>query len=408
MSKGARPPRRHSRKRPAIALLAALFAGCVGGPATSGPSIEPTGSPGLATATPPAAATPTTAPSPTPMPQAPSSWQVVPPQAEVSGDQFQDVAWTGERFVALGISSLLVSLDGQSWDPQEGFGGSRLGVGPRGIVAIDGQAAHTSPDGLIWTTSEQAFTVPGIGDHTVTATDVIATDDGWLAVGREDPACQVNCGIAPIRAIVWTSADGLRWTVVTDQASFRDAGMRAVTRGGPGYVAVGQAGDHGAVWTSLDGETWSRVPNAAVFGAPDELGEGYGATMAGVASIERSIVAVGHKFESGAALAWWSADGREWSRGRGDRFEGGQLFSVAAVPGGFLATGPSGIPSCRGGIWSSADGRDWQCVASDPAFEGFAPYAAAASSSIAIAAGLGPDEGADGAFAGAIWYRGLP
>ncbi len=47
--------------------------------------------------------------------------------------------------------------------------------------------------------------------------------------------------------------------------------MSSVTVGGPGLVAVGQAGSAGAkaaVWTSVDGVTWSRVPrDEAVFGA---------------------------------------------------------------------------------------------------------------------------------------------
>jgi hypothetical protein len=69
-------------------------------------------------------------------------------------------------------------------------------------------------------------------------------------------------------------------------------------------------------------------------------------------------------------------------------------------------TGPSGDPSCLGGIWSSSDGQAWRCDASDPSFTGFGPYAAAGSPDVEIAVGLtsaGP-ESPDG-LPGAVWSR---
>jgi hypothetical protein len=105
------------------------------------------------------------------------------------------------------------------------------------------------------------------------------------------------------------------------------------------------------------------------------------------------------------ALGRRSDDGRSWQRASGDRFRYGQLFGVTATPGGFLATGPSGDLSCLGGMWGSDDGHAWRCVASDPGFAGFAPYAAAASSSVEVAGGLG---GGGSPTAGAIWRRSLP
>ena len=112
--------------------------------------------------------------------------------------------------------------------------------------------------------------------------------------------------------------------------------------------------------------------------------------------------------ESTRARAWWSADGIMWSKATVEKGKGGQLFSVATSIDGFLATGPSGGDSCRGGIWASNDGHAWRCIASGPVFAGFGPYAAAASNLVEVAVGLtdrGWDENSGEAMPGAAWYR---
>ena len=57
---------------------------------------------------------------------------------------------------------------------------------------------------------------------------------------------------------------------------------------------------------------------------------------------------------------------RSWSEATVESPRHSQVFDVAVTPDGFLATGPSGEPSCLGGIWASSAGRAWKCVASDP------------------------------------------
>ena len=110
-----------------------------------------------------------------------------------------------------------------------------------------------------------------------------------------------------------------------------------------------------------------------------------------------------------AAQPAYLLDGRTWTKGTGQRFLEGQAFSVNTTPSGFLATGPSGSDSCRGGIWASTDGRAWACVASDPAFEGFGPYAAAGSPATEVVVGLGNgSEPTDAGEPGIIWWRPVP
>jgi hypothetical protein len=411
----------------AIALLALICMGCSSAPPSTTPSSEPTLT-ATSLATPTAAATlasvaPTTTASPAPIlptlgpttaptlaptiPPAANGWRPVPVQAAVSRDQLLDVAWTGVRFVALGFDSVLHSRDGLTWHRQAGYGGDNLAAGPLGLVATgrtNDLKARFSVDGLTWTVRSNAFAFVGAGSDDITVTAVVGTDAGWLAVGRQDPGgCSVNCGTQPLRAIVWTSADGLHWTRVGDQASFAHAAMTSVTRGGPGYIAVGHIGNHGAVWTSTDGQTWSRVPDATVFHTPAGIDQSYPAVMTDVAAAGGTIVAVGNVYSQdvgGTALAWWSTDGRTWSRAIGHRFLDGQTNSVAAIPGGFRVAG--GGVHCNPGLgWSSSDGREWRCV-TDPAFVGFAPYAIAASPNLMVVVGFGGPGDETG---GAIWVR---
>lgn len=410
-----RPVTRATRLAIALASLA-LLGGCMSGE-------TPTASPS------PAAAL--TGPGASPMPSPPASsspspiedWHAAHGQPAVSGVQYQDVAWTGDRFVAIGRaldggSVFLDSADGRIWHRQTALDPesypSRLAVGPLGVVAVGDIAGRptswVSSDGLSWAVADP-FPASRAGSNTVSVTDVVATDAGWLAVGREDPACNTNCGNEPVRALVWASTDGLRWTPIGGQASFDGGGMATVTRGGPGYVAAGSSRGDAAIWTSTDGDAWSRVPDDPMFG-PD-TDPSFPVAVFGLAAQEDVVVAVGMDMSDGggSVRAWWSADGQSWSKATVERSLHGQVFDVAATPEGFLATGPSGETSCLGGIWASSAGRAWRCVASDPLLAGFGPYASAASSSVEVVVGLtsvGYDEDSPFGLPGAVWWRSLP
>jgi hypothetical protein len=387
------------------------------------PTTRPTPAPSSpATVSPAPTVRPTPSPSVNPDPVArPTTWRRVPDQRTVRRTQFLDVVWAGSLFVAIGWSldgpvTFLTSTDGRAWKQRSAAGGmpTRLAAGPDGLVAVgavNGRlASWTSADGRKWKSHPRAFPPAPDGsrqnEDLVQVTDVVATSNGWLAVGRRDLPCQTDCGLAPRRAYVWTSADGSRWTRVADQGSFKGGGMNAVTWSSDGFVAVGDASGRAAVWTSADGSRWSRVPDAPMFRYPKLP---Y-LSATDVANRDGIVVAVGMigYADPPLARAWWSSDGRSWSRASVEKAKGGQLLSVTATPDGFLATGPSGGPSCRGGIWESADGRAWQCVMAARRFTGFGPYAAASSGAVDVAVGLasaGSDgESADG-MPGAVWYR---
>ena len=421
-----------------IGVVAILLAGC--SPRTT-PPVSATASQAPATSattttasvapsmTAPATRPPVSAPPATqPASPAVARWLPVPPQDSVAGTQFQDVVWTGARFVATGVALgaegvFLDSPDGRSWHRQEGTPlktafPDRIAAGPRGVVAVgtvgDAPASWWSSDGLGWTARRDAFPATATGTDTIKVTDVVSTGDGWLAVGREDPACNSNCGQAPVRSLVWTSTDGLHWAGVPTRRSLAGAGMNGVAAGGPGYVAAGAGGGRAVLWTSVDGSARSRVPDDPIF-HPRAGGDAGAWTMGvDVAAGHDVVVVVGWAYGVGPGgepevLGWWSPDGRHWESAPVDRGPGGQVFSVAMTPGGFLATGPSGEPSCLGGIWASLDGQSWACVASDASFGGFGPYAAAGSPTTEVVVGLtSSGEGSPNGLPGAAWWRPSP
>jgi hypothetical protein len=324
----------------------------------------------------------------------------------------------------------LDSTDGTAWHRQTepGKGGpSDLAASPGrvvGVGVIDGRlASWTSPDGLTWQAHPKAFprapNGSGFDEDWVQVTDVVAADEGWLAVGRRDPACQVDCGLDPKRAYVWTSRDGASWTRVPDQKAFNAGGMDAVARGATGFVAAGVAGGRAAFWTSADGLKWSRVPDDALFHAPKDMG----LTAIDVAADGGLLVAIGTFSSQDAARvrAWWSADGRTWTKASVEQPTDAVANGVTATPDGFLAPGwsvgcPGGSPvdpsSSHGAIWASNDGQTWRCDFPDVGPPGFIPSAAAASDSVEVAVGStdpsDEDEESSPPRQGAIWYRTRP
>jgi hypothetical protein len=279
----------------------------------------------------------------------------------------------GPGLVAVGSESVdgdsdaaaWISADGLTWTRvphDEANLGGRNGqtmravvAGGPGLVAVgyesSGQdsdaAVWTSVDGSTWTRVPHDEAVFG-GDNSRAMTAVVAGGPGLVAVGY-DSANQGWAGM-DANAAVWTSPDGIAWTRVPNAEVFGDRLwqiMNAVTRGGPGLVAVGHDGavnDYdAAVWTSTDGIIWTRVlPDEAVFGGSDVQ------EMSAVAAADSGLVAVGYRRGAGGydAAVWASVDGLTWIRVSPDRTVFGGLGSqgasgVVAGGPGFVAVGHS-------------------------------------------------------------------
>ena len=237
-------------------------------------------------------------------------------------------------------------------------------------------------------------------------TDVVARDDGWLAVGRRDPACMFDCGFDPNRAYVWTSTDGSHWNRVADQKAFQAGGMNTVARGPGGFVAAGIASGHGAIWTSPDGLAWSRVPDTSMFHDSSSPDGPQPVEATGVAVHDGVIVVVGavEGQDYSRARAWWSTDGRIWSKASVQNGADGAMSGVAATSRGFLASG--GSIGCPGGLWVSSDGQTWRCDLPDPGPKGLNPAAVAASDTVEVVVGsTSPGEDDSAPTIAVIWTR---
>lgn len=259
--------------------------------------------------------------------------------AEDGGECDLVVAWT--------------SSDGLTWQPghreplHEWQGTSLWDVAPGGpgFVAVGGSlgtrswdaAVWTSPDGSAWTRVPDEGSVSGSRGRDVFVHAVTRGGPGVVAVGSEQH--QDRC----TRAVVWTSRDGLGWTRAPDDAAALrgdcDQGMSSVTSGGPGLVAVGGAAydpdsstgwSRAAVWTSPDGVTWTRVPHEdAVFGDADAAPM----AMSDVVSLGTMLVATGEA--AGRPAAWASLDGATWSRmDLGPLFDPAESVYLSALTAG--------------------------------------------------------------------------
>ena len=204
------------------------------------------------------------------------AWRRSPEPAAAAGAEMSAVLATPSGYVAGGHSgaraALWTSSDGIAWSPLpdgpalsaarvEGF----AVFGDR-IVAVGSALADRTPSGAaVWTSADGATwqRLPTTHDLAIGPMHaVIATDDGFLAVGTND---------AGTRAVVWSSGDGPSWLAQPDDVALDNHGlqieMRDVARVGSGYVAVGHLlfgtqYPSGVIWSSPNGMTWTRAPDA--------------------------------------------------------------------------------------------------------------------------------------------------
>jgi hypothetical protein len=348
-------------------------------------------------------AVPTDRPSAAPSPSA--RWERVTVQIGFEAP-LGSVVWTGTQFLATGDGSLFSSTDGRTWQQQPQLpGGSvdQVTVGPQGLLATGSVNAEGvvaiwhSGDGLAWTRTPDAVSLHGRDGAFLAIAGIVPAGAGWLAVGAERVNCVPHaCGL--VRAVAWTSPDGLAWTRSPDEAGLRHAAMTGVVRTASGFVAVGAAAAdpsradsliQPAVWTSPDGRAWTRSNGLPKVHAPQDAD----VMLDAVAITGSQVVAVGHVSTPDAvfsdAIAWWS-DGGTWSSVQIGRFFQSQPIRVVAVAGGMLAIlGTSSGTGCTSGMWTSADGSAWDCLHDDAAFADSSVFDAAMSSKATVLVGSG-------------------
>ncbi len=127
--------------------------------------------------------------------------------------------------------------------------------------------------------------------------------------------------------------------------------MWSIAEGGPGLVAVGwrrNPDPSAAVWTSPDGVEWTLSPDPEGF----ELTEG-----TDVIDLDGTLVMVGAALDGSGGRIWTSTDGATSDLVDLD-MAGGFARTLTRTPAGLLAVG--GGPEMTGAAWISTDGRSWQ------------------------------------------------
>lgn len=309
-------------------------------------------------ATPPSATPRPTLPSgsPTPKPGVGFAWNAatVPP-SKVSAVSL-NVVPGGDGLVAIGYdgafgSILWTSTDGRAWrditppDLESAglvsvvpFKGGLLAVGRGDTFDVDTEtaAAWISEDGTSWRR------VAGGPDMRGQIIDVVATDRGLYAVG----------GVPGDDAAgIWRSTDGEHWE--RTGGDFSGAFMWSIAEGGPGLVVTGWRRNPEpdlAVWTSADGIDWTLAPDPEGF----ESFEG-----SDVIEYDGTLVIVGNSLVGEReARIWTSDDGLSWEVADvSGSLTNASLRKLLATPAGIVAVGGRGNDAAA---WISRDGLTWE------------------------------------------------
>jgi hypothetical protein len=184
-----------------------------------------------------------------------TSWEAVPDDPAFAGAEVADILAVGNRFVAIGKlgtgqrwtgSIAWVSDNGRRWrriDSPELAGGIVAAVAPApggGLVAVGSDLDERealvwrSSDGSSWQAAPRESSRLYNGEK-IRMTDATAVRGGLVAVGN-------YVGVQYGTATSWVSTDGLSWQRAGDYPALGQGEMLAVTRGGPGLVAVGSVG----------------------------------------------------------------------------------------------------------------------------------------------------------------------
>ncbi len=261
-----------------------------------------------------------------------SSWTT----AKTTGPVFEDLVWTGARFVGVGAAGISVSDDAFDWTatavttPLTAAASSGAG-----LVALGDDAVLTSPDGLDWTAHPPA----GTGVHVEAVT---WTGQRFVAVGH------TGAVLYPHPAIL-TSPDGITWSeqAVPVPRSAQPGEYRALTGlawSGNLLVATSNPGNPAplAVFVSPDGIAWEAVEIPTTAGLPRFLFD--------IAYGDGGFAAVGP-----FGVLFTSSDGQTWMKHDEPDIRGFVYEAVSTGP--TLVAGGWQIITCDAGA---------QCTAWDP------------------------------------------
>jgi hypothetical protein len=290
--------------------------------------------------------------------------------AGAGADPRNAVADPGRGVSAAGVTSGGASAVGASVVSQVGASGDT-------IVAVGSQGSATpsfrvsADGGGTWTTAVTLSQAGPVTGHQ--ATIVAGGPGGWAGLGPH---------------AIWTSANGLTWTLVSVQgiAGPGDT-ITGLTKDSWGYLATGtnaQSGT-GLVWTSPNGINWHAF-TAASFGLVNDPGEQvFAMTSAGTDWNVTLIVGSAHLNGKTCSYVWRSLDdGASWrtvvipqTNGGGWTFAG-----LAGNAGQFVAVRPGTAAGGRAEavVYTSDDAINWHYAATITGSAGFTPLQVTAGS----------------------------
>ena len=217
----------------------------------------------------------------------------------------------------------------------------------------------TSATGTSWTPASARSPLAAEGNVLAQAA---AGPAGYVVVGSARTGGTAAGGAAAPAA--WYSTNLSTWARVAlpVQGSYGPAGgsqALAVTAAGPGFVAVGSAGNTPVAWTSRGGSAWNFTAVPLPAGAA-------GATLTQVAAQGARTVAAGYVWWAGSAPVPFTAvsadGGRTWRDARLPVPNAPAVVTaLTAAAHGFVAVGhtaPPGRPVML--AWWSSDGLSWQ------------------------------------------------
>ena len=301
-------------------LISALVVGCTTAgaspiPGGSGASIAP--SPSAAdSATPEASASVEVSPA-----VAPSETPVATATVGASSSPLTTGRWTGIKWTNLGRIAQLApppAFPESSMTDVSVFGWSRGYVGFQVLVTDDSSPVQqyslvstSSQDAVHWT-ADRPMAHPAL-DYAVEITGLEEDSTGLLAVGRMPPAA---CGGPATVKAMWTSTDGLTWSLVTLPADFASASVYTVDGGSAGFIATGilKDGATQAVWLSADGRSWHQgaLPKSTFGDVLVQGGTAFGGGFVVSGAVRGDEGCGGYRLLTPSL--WWSTDGKGWTR----------------------------------------------------------------------------------------------
>jgi hypothetical protein len=253
-------------------------------------------------------------------------------------------------------------------------GSTVVAMGSQASDGVTRQQFFVSADGgVTWRLAPQHAPGGGPAPLGYLAARLAGGPGGWLAVGRQ---------------AVWTSGDGLSWTLAATHGitpQLHGDRLLVINSTASGFLAAGQAAadggeTQGVIWTSRDGLSWQRMTAAQLgLAGPGETVQDISyATSRGADTLISGTVASGGTTYAGV---WLSTDGGlTWTRVTvpADHGAGTSLVGLAFDSSGLLAVRPglSTSGTNEGISYFSPNGRDWQysgTIGADPRAGGWTP-----------------------------------